>query len=120
MPIRIVIYGRYRCTVAAADNRQQPEGAEHRDESDRHRCGGRHRSTQRGNRTAVPSPRTTSARYAGSIAKPHGLSAATNPAPKAKPIRSWSTVRGDLGSQGRYPIGQLLPRHRRRRIVHER
>jgi hypothetical protein len=53
------------------------------------------------------SPRTTRARYAGSMAKPQGFSAATSPAPKAKPTRSWSTVRGDL-RQRRYPVGQLL------------
>src|SRR5258705_4673953 len=70
-------------------------------------------------RRPTSSPRTTSARYAGSMAKPQGFSAATSPAPKAKPTRSWSTVRGDL-RQRRYPVGQLLLRHGRGRVVHER
>src|SRR6478736_1008034 len=68
---------------------------------------------------STSSPRTTRARYAGSMAKPHGFSAANKPAPKAKPTRSWSTVRGDLG-QRRYPVGQLLGGHGRGRVVHER
>src|SRR5262249_51637937 len=69
-------------------------------------------------RRPTSSPLTTRARYAGSMAKPQGFSAATNPAAKAKPTRSWSTLCGDL-RQCRYPIGQLLHGHGRSRVVHE-
>src|SRR5438105_934021 len=69
-------------------------------------------------RRPVPSPLTASVRYAGSMAKPQGLSAATNPAPKAKPTRSWSTVRSSL-RQRRYPVGQFLGGHGRGRVVNE-
>src|SRR5690348_4985475 len=69
-------------------------------------------------RRPTSSPRTTSARYPGSMAKPQGFSAATSPAPKAKPTRSWSTVRCGL-RQCRHPVGQLLLGHRRGRVVHE-
>src|SRR5262249_28946265 len=63
------------------------------------------------------SPRTTRARYAGSMAKPHGFSAATRPAPNARPTRSRST---EGLRQRRHPIGQLLLGHGRGRVVHER
>src|SRR4029078_10589214 len=53
------------------------------------------------------------------MATPNGSTTANKPAPKAKPTRSWSTVRGDLG-QRRYPVGQLLGGHGRGRVVHER
>src|ERR1700677_82831 len=61
-------------------------------------------------------PRTTRSRYAGSMANPHGFSAATNPAAKARPTRPRFT---GLVRQSGHSAGQLLLGHRRRRVVDE-
>src|SRR5882757_3503049 len=121
MPITMVTYGRYCCTMAPADMvsaantpntvknprpipavaaRARPTAAEPVDVS-------------------APSRRTTRTRYAGSMAKPHGFSAATNPAVNAKLSRPWSTnVR--LRRQRGNTAGELLLGHRRGGVVHER
>src|SRR5262249_38840004 len=68
-------------------------------------------------RLPVCCPRTTRSRYAGSMAKPQGFRAATNPAANARPTRPRSTaLRGQRGD----PAGQLLLRHRRGGVVDER
>src|SRR4029077_4916774 len=118
MPINTVTYGRYRCTVEAADTVRMPNPPNTvTNPTAIAAVAVTARPTAA--RRPTPSPRTTRARYAGSMAKPQGLSAATNPAAKAKPNRSWSTVRGDL-RQRRYPVGQLLQGHGRGRVVYER
>src|SRR5689334_235721 len=61
-------------------------------------------------------PRTTRSRYAGSMANPHGLRAATNPAAKARPTRPWFT--GSVRQRG-HSAGQLVLWHGSGRVVDE-
>src|SRR5271166_2305178 len=117
-PITTVAYGRYRCTVVAADIVSAPNNpktvkkpsaiptvaASARPSGAHPRC-----SPDR-------SPRTTRSRYAGSMANPQGFRAATSPAAKARPTRPRSTGSVQRGD----PAGQLLLGHGRGGVVDER
>src|ERR1700747_2776749 len=96
-PITTVAYGRYRCTVVAADIVSAPNNPNTVKKPSAIPAGAaRPRPTApiglgANGRSPDGCPRTTSSRYAGSMANPQGFSAATNPAAKARPTRPSST-----------------------------
>src|SRR6516225_2346787 len=118
-PITTVAYGRYRCTVAAADMVSAPNkpNTVKKPRAMPNVAASARPTAANPRRSPARSPRTTRSRYAGSMANPQGFRAATNPAAKASPTRPRSTRSG--GQRGD-PSGQLLRRDRRGGIVDER
>src|SRR6516165_10324614 len=118
-PITTVPYGRYRCTVAAADMVSAPNNPNTvKKPSAIPTVAAAARPTAASpRRSPDPCPRTTRSRYAGSMANPQGFRAATNPAAKARPTRPRSTR---SGRQRGDPARQLLLRNGRCRVVDER
>src|ERR1700752_1321986 len=103
-PITSVAYGRYRCTVVAADMvsaPNNPDTVKKPSAIPTVAASARPRAPigldapigeVPDDRSPDRCPRTTRSRYAGSMANPQGFRAATNPAAKARPTRPPSTT----------------------------